>query len=71
MVKSTLEQLEEVQSAISKVMEGQDVQMGNKRVSLADLSVLQQREDTLLRRHRIETGKGGSRINIGTMRRRV
>jgi len=68
-IKTTLEQIEEVQSAISNVMDGQEVSVaGGKRLTLADLSALEKREERLLARYRQENGQGLSR-NYGIMRR--
>lgn len=69
-VKTTLEQLEEVQAAITKILEGgQDVSHADKRITYARLSALQEREDVLLRRYQAETGSGGSARNTGMVRR--
>jgi hypothetical protein len=68
-VKTTLEQLEEVQTAISRVMKGQDVSIAGKRWTLADLEALNRREDQLLKRYKSETGTGGPAVNTGIMRR--
>ena len=57
-VKSTLEQLEEVQAAISAVMDGQEVSVGGKRRRMADLEMLGRREQLLLQRYRQESGRG-------------
>ncbi|WP_319406171.1 hypothetical protein [uncultured Desulfosarcina sp.] len=67
-VKTTLEQLEEVQVAISQVMDGQEVSRDGKTWRMADLPALERREKTLLARYRREQGTG-SRQNIGLMRR--
>ena len=59
-VKTTLEQLEEVQSAISKVMESQEYQTGlGLRNVRAKLDALTARESMLLRRYKAEQGTGG------------
>ncbi len=55
-IKTTLEQIEEVQAAITKVMAGQDVTYNGKRITFANLSILEAREQTLLARYRAETG---------------
>jgi hypothetical protein len=68
-IKTTLEQLEEVQAAITKVMSGQDVTLNGKRLTYANLSALETREEKLLARYRAESGTGGLSINIGTHRR--
>jgi len=68
-IKTTLEQIEEVQTAISAVMNGQEVAMpGGKRLTLADLSALERREERLLARYRREQGTGLA-INYGIPRR--
>lgn len=69
-IKTTLAQLEEVQAAITKILEGgQDVSHSDKRIMYAQLKQLQEREDILLRRYYAETGSGGSARNTGTIRR--
>ncbi|MGD2272197.1 MAG: hypothetical protein PVI06_17480 [Desulfobacterales bacterium] len=68
-VKTTLEQLEEVQAAISKVMKGQDVTIAGMRWSMADLEALKRREEQLLKRYKTETGTGSPAVNTGIMRR--
>ena len=68
-IKTTLEQIEEVQSAISQVMTGQEVSMPDgKKWRLADLPALEAREEKLLARYRRENG-GGMTINHGIPRR--
>jgi hypothetical protein len=62
-LKTTLEQLEEVQTAISNVMLGQDVTIEGKRLTLADLAALERREEKLLARYRAEAGTGGPAFN--------
>ena len=57
-VKTTLEQLEEVQNAISAVMSGQEVAVGGKRMRMADLDALNKREEMLLARYDKEQGRG-------------
>ena len=68
-IKTTLEQLEEVQAAITKVMAGQTVEIDGKRITRANLADLQTREDKLLARYKSETGTGGIAINIGIPKR--
>ena len=63
-IKTTLEQIEEVQMAISAVMSGQEVRSGGKSLRMADLPALQQREEMLLARYRSEQG-GGLTKNTG------
>ncbi len=68
-IKTTLEQLEEVQDAISRIMTGQDVTVDGKRLRYADLDILNRREQMLLARYRAETGSGGvPAFNTGIMR---
>lgn len=55
-IKTTLEQIEEVQAAITKVMAGQDVTLNGKRLTYANLTALEAREEKLLARYRAETG---------------
>jgi len=68
-VKTTLEQLEEVQTAISAVMTGQSGKWGDKQVTMADLGLLSQREKMLLDRYKQEQGTGGMKINQGIIYR--
>jgi hypothetical protein len=69
-IKTTVEQLEEVQAAITKVMAGQDVTIEGTRVTRADLAALTAREDKLLARYKSEQGTGGPRVNRGILERR-
>lgn len=64
-IKTTLEQLEEVQTAISSVLKGQDVTVDGVRVTLANLNELTAREQILLNRYKAETGTGGMAVNVG------
>lgn len=59
-LKTTLEQLTEVQNAISAVMTGQSYRIGNRELTRADLSALEKREQTLLNRYRMEQSANGS-----------
>jgi len=68
-LKTTLEQIEEVQAAITAVMSGQSYTVGGRSVTKANLDALAKREETLLARYYRETGTPGSAINIGTLRR--
>lgn len=61
-LKTTAEQLEEVQAAITKVMSGQSVTIDGETITRADLGALQNREDRLLSRHRQETGQVTTRV---------
>ena len=67
-IKTTLEQIEEVQAAITGVMSGQDVTYNGKRWTMPDLRALEAREEKLLARYRRENG-GGLSINHGIPRR--
>lgn len=58
-IKTTLEQLEEVQAAISAVMTGQQYAIGGRSLTRADLRALTEREDSLLQRYTIEQRNGG------------
>jgi len=64
-IKTTLEQLEEVQAAISKVMKGQSVSMDGNQLTRANLADLEKREEKLLARYRNESGQGGPTFNRG------
>ena len=55
-VKTTLEQLEEVQTAISKVLKSQAYRSGANSNTRAELKALTEREDKLLIRYQAETG---------------
>jgi len=70
-VKTTLEQLEEVQAAITEVMTSQELHAGGAsgRIVRAQLAALEAREEKLLARYRTEQGTGGIALNTGTLRR--
>jgi len=55
-IKTTLSQIEEVQTAITAVMAGQSYKIGNMTYTRASLSSLQEREDSLLTRYYREQG---------------
>jgi len=55
-VKTTLEQLEEVQAAITKVMGGQSVNIDGISITRVSLEKLNAREEMLLRRYKREQG---------------
>lgn len=69
-LKTTLEQLEEVQAAISAVMSGQAYSIAGRSVTRANLAELTKREETLLDRYRSETnaasGSGGIKVRLAT-----
>ena len=67
-LKTTLEQIEEVQAAISDVMAGQEVFIAGKRITLANLKDLEAREQRLLARYHQEQGRGPA-VNVGLPRR--
>jgi len=58
-IKTTLEQIEEVQAAITKVMAGQSATAGGITVTLANLAALERREEKLLTKYRAESGDVG------------
>ena len=69
-IKTTLAQIEEVQAAITKILEGgQDVMNSDKRVLYARLESLQKREEYLLNRYNAEQGEGALVRNSGMVRR--
>ena len=69
-VKTTIAQLEEVQAAITKIMEGgQDVMLSDKRILYARLDALSKREQILLDRYNAEQGEGGISRNTVLIRR--
>jgi len=69
-VKTTLEQLEEVQTAISKVMNAQSGSRGDKTLQRARLDQLEAREEKLLLRYKAEQGTGGMPVrNIAIPKR--
>ena len=67
-IKSTLTQLEEVQTAITKVMAGQSGTWDGKQLTMADLGALTSRESMLLTRYNSEQN-GGITRNIGRINR--
>jgi len=69
-VKTTLAQIEEVQAAITKILEGgQDLAIADKRLIRARLSALTEREAMLIKRYNAEQGEGAGARNIGTIKR--
>lgn len=68
-LKTTLEQLEEVQAAITEVMTSQELSGTAGRVRRAELKALHDREAVLLARYRAEQGTGGMSVNVGIPRR--
>jgi len=60
-VKTTLEQLEEVQTAITAVMSGQSYTISGRSMTRADLKALTEREEKLLARYQSES-RGGLRV---------
>lgn len=67
-IKTTLEQIEEVQTAISAVLNGQAYSIAGRSLTRADLADLTAREEALLKRYNDETGRRPY-LNIGTLRR--
>jgi len=57
-IKTTTEQLEEVQAAITAVMSGQAYKIGDVQFTRASLSALQTRESYLLKKYRAEQSGG-------------
>jgi len=69
-LKTTLAQLEEVQAAITKILEGgQDLAISDKRLIRARLEALTKREDMLLKRYNAEQGEGAGARNVGIIKR--
>jgi len=68
-LKTTLEQLEEVQAAISEVLVSQELGGPNGKVVRARLAELEAREMRLTARYKAEQGTGGFAINIGIPKR--
>jgi hypothetical protein len=69
-IKTTLEQIEDLQEAISQAEGSQELSDGvGGRVVRPDLQVMYNRLDQLMDRYRRETGTGGPAINVGIMRR--
>ena len=69
-IKTTLEQIEEVQAAISAVTTSQSYTSGaGKSLTRADLDALTRREQYLLDRYYRESGERRPAISVGTLRR--
>ena len=69
-VKTTLEQLEEVQTAISAILTGgQSTNWSDKGLTRASLSELRKMESDLKRQYNAESGTGGNAINYGYPKR--
>lgn len=67
-IKTTLEQIEEVQAAITAVMSGQSYSIGGRSVTRANLTQLTEREHLLISRYNREN-RTQPAINVGTLRR--
>ena len=67
-IKTTAEQLEEVQAAITEVMTSQELSGPQGAIKRAQLDALTRREQILLARYKKESG-GGLTINQGIPRR--
>jgi len=64
-VKTTLEQLEEVQAAITELMSAEAYTADGVNVKRTNLAILEQREKMLLRRYRREQrNKGRLRLDM-------
>lgn len=68
-VKTTLEQLEEVQTAITAVMSGQAYSIGDRTFTRASLRSLQEREDRLLERYNAEQATEAGFMNKVSFKR--
>lgn len=69
-IKTTLEELEEVQAAITKVRHAQSGGRGDKTLQRANLAELWKEQEILLARYKAEQGTGGiPAINIGILGR--
>ncbi len=68
-LKTTKEQLEEVQAAISAVYSGQSGSWGDKSVTMADLDAMRKWEAELWKRYNKETGATGLKRNRGIIYR--
>lgn len=65
-VKTTLEQLEEVQAAITKSLNAVSAGIGDKTLMRNRIETLTAREEILLKRYKAESGTGGVPVmNIG------
>ena len=67
-LKTTLEQLEEVQDAITEVMTSQELGGPNARVVRANLDALEAREKRLLAKYQAESGTESLKT-VGLIRR--
>jgi CO dehydrogenase/acetyl-CoA synthase alpha subunit len=68
-LKTTLEQIEEVQAAITQVMTSQSMEGPEGGLARARLAELTARETLLLDRYKSEQNTGGPRVNQGVPRR--
>jgi hypothetical protein len=68
-IQTTLQQLEEVQTAISNILTyGQAINSAGRALTNADLDALTRREKYLMDRYRSE-GNQGLTANVGVMKR--
>jgi hypothetical protein len=69
-LKTTAEQLEEVQAAISRCLEAQSAGQADKTITRAQLDKLHAREEVLLARYKAETtGAGIPHVNVAYPKR--
>ena len=68
-LKTTLEQLESVQTAIAASENALEVGKGDKRLVRQRLETLYSREERLRARYDVEQGSGGIAFNVGVPRR--
>lgn len=68
-IKTTYEQIEEVQAAITKTLEAISVSQGDKSILRSKLRDLTEREEWLLARYKREQNTGGPSFNIGVRKR--
>lgn len=67
-LKTTLEQLEEVEAAISAVLAGKSYSIDGRSVTREDLDALSKREEILRERYQREQNPG-PRVNVGIPKR--
>ena len=68
-IKTTIEQIEEVQTAITETLKAQQMGMGDKLLLKARLRDLTDRESMLLARYKSESASGGISFNTGIIYR--
>lgn len=67
-IKSTIQQIEDIQAAIEQALASQEMGGGGDRIRRPDIDALFRQEARLLARYETETGKRRPAFNTGILR---